>query len=122
MESVGDFPTFPEAFKKFFEDLCAAMEAGASQMVVETCCWIECTVAVGDFPVTGPLYIHQLKKITAACNYIDDQGVLRDPLPDIPEGALRAITSIFALDTRVREFDRAGRALEAMQTGTPFVE
>ena len=85
MKPVGEFPTFPEAFTKFYEEFEATGKAGASRMVLEAACWIECPAGTNDFPIRGPLYISQLIPLANALQYVDGEGELVDPLPVVSE-------------------------------------
>lgn len=120
MKPVGEFSTFPEAFKKFYEEFEVIGKAGASRMVLEQACWIECPAGNTDFPLSGPLYIHQLAPLANALHYVDDAGKLVDPLPVVPEEVLRNVTGGLALGVLESEINTAARVLEALDAGTPF--
>ncbi len=122
MKTVGEFPTFPEAFKKFHEEFAATVQAGASRMVLETTCWIECPAGTPDFPIAGPLYIYQLVQLAHALEYVDDEGKLVDPLPEIPSGLLRNVVSGLALTVAAKEIKVAKAVIAALEAGTPFPE
>ena len=82
------FPTFAEAFKKFWTDV-RAMGATSLQ-VIETACWIETTIEGTDRPTIMGFY--DARDFAYGVGLLND-GVLVDPAPEIPT---EVITNMFA--------------------------
>ncbi|MDD5146119.1 MAG: hypothetical protein PHF44_04735 [Candidatus Pacebacteria bacterium] len=82
-KEVGDFDTFIEAFKTFFDKVKEIIDRGTPWQMLETACWIECNGK-------NPIGFYAVKNLAYAIGLLKD-GKLQDSVRELPQDIMESV-------------------------------
>lgn len=119
LEARGTYPTFAEAFIKFFKDIKAMLDKGTSYQVLETACWIEMETTENDGPMRMIMNFYDARDLAYDLGLLVGNGQLVEPAPEIAPDRVSAAFRRNTLAQASALVDEIGnRASELLRTAT----